>query len=260
MFETCGTTARAAVVALVPAAARYTGHVSSGVTLVLSLCVATGCGRIAFDHLDDMGVTTIAGGSQPGLQDGFGESARFENPVNVLVGPDGNIYVADHNNAAIRRVTPSGLVSTVALGAELDAVFGMVFTSDGELIAGTDFGQIVRINVATGAIVPLAQATNVPIAADDASIRPAEMAAFLARLREKHAADRAVLIVGHSNTIPELLLKLGAGPDCYGRLNVTGQPGNLLIEGYEGLWTVDLGKRGCEAIQREALTAPGPQR
>ena len=43
-------------------------------------------------------------------------------------------------------------------------------------------------------------------------------------------------------------------------LNVTGQPGNLLIEGYEGLWTVDLGKRGCEAIQREALTAPGPQR
>jgi broad specificity phosphatase PhoE len=77
------------------------------------------------------------------------------------------------------------------------------------------------------------------------------MTGFLTRLREKHAADRAVLIVGHSNTIPELLVHLGAKPDCFQKLGITGQPGSLLIEGYEGVWKVDLKKQGCEAISRE---------
>jgi broad specificity phosphatase PhoE len=101
----------------------------------------------------------------------------------------------------------------------------------------------------TGA--PLAAAGGVPIAADDATIKPDQMAGFLDRLREKHAADRAVLIVGHSNTIPEILVRLGAVPDCFQRLGITGQPGSLLIEGYEGLWRIDLKRQGCEAIGRE---------
>jgi len=103
--------------------------------------------------------------------------------------------------------------------------------------------------LATGA--PLAQAAGIPLIAADDSTKPDQMAAFLARLREKHSADRAVLVVGHSNTLPELLLRLGAAPDCYARLNITGQPGSLLIEGYEGLWKVDLKKKGCDGIQRE---------
>jgi broad specificity phosphatase PhoE len=100
----------------------------------------------------------------------------------------------------------------------------------------------------TGA--PLAHITHVPMAIDDASTHPDEMNAFLMRLREKHSADRAVLIVGHSNTVPELLVHLGAKADCFQRLGITGQPGSLLIEGYEGIWKVDLKKQGCEAISR----------
>jgi broad specificity phosphatase PhoE len=101
--------------------------------------------------------------------------------------------------------------------------------------------------LATGA--PLANATHVPITANDASIHPGEMSGFLAPLREMKG--RAILIVGHSNTIPELLVRLGAQPDCFQRLGITGQPGSLLIEGYEGVWKVDLKKQGCEAISRE---------
>jgi phosphohistidine phosphatase SixA len=99
--------------------------------------------------------------------------------------------------------------------------------------------------------LPLLRAAGLSAVADDATIKPDQMAGFLARLREKHAADRAVLIIGHSNTLPELLMKLGATPDCFARLGITGEPGKLLADGYGGLFRVDLKKQGCEAIVRE---------
>jgi hypothetical protein len=39
------------------------------------------------------------------------------------------------------------------------------------------------------------------------------------------------------------------------RLGITGQPGNLLTDSYDGLWRVDLKKQGCEAIEREVQAA-----
>ena len=148
---------------------------------------------------------------------------------------------------AFQPLSPEGVVRAEALAVRLkSAGIAAVYTS-----------RTTR-TIETG--VPLAQASGISIAADDATTKPDEMAAFLANLRQKHAADKAVLIVGHSNTLPELLVKLGAAPDCYARLNVTGQPGSLLIEGYEGLWKVDLKKQGCEAVERETLKAPAPRK
>jgi broad specificity phosphatase PhoE len=108
-----------------------------------------------------------------------------------------------------------------------------------------------RTSRALATAMPLVEAAHVPVTADDASTRPAEMAGFLMRLREKHEADRAVLIVGHGNTVPELLVHLGAKPDCFQRLGITGKPGSLMIEGFAGVWRVDLKKQGCAAISRE---------
>jgi uncharacterized repeat protein (TIGR02543 family) len=64
-------------------------------------------------------VTTIAGGGPSGSDsgsyaDGTGTAARFSNPRGVAVGADGNIYVADANNHRIRKVTPAGVVTTIA--------------------------------------------------------------------------------------------------------------------------------------------------
>ncbi|HEY2289360.1 MAG TPA: phosphoglycerate mutase family protein [Thermoanaerobaculia bacterium] len=108
-----------------------------------------------------------------------------------------------------------------------------------------------RTTRALATAMPLVEATHIPITADDASTKPDQMAAFLTRLREKHKADRAVLIVGHGNTVPELLVHLGAKPDCFQRLGITGKPGSLMVDGFAGIWKVDLKKQGCEAITRE---------
>jgi hypothetical protein len=60
-------------------------------------------------------VTTLAGlPGGPGYGDGTGSEALFNNPLGVAVDTQGNVYVADTVNNAIREITPDGTVSTLA--------------------------------------------------------------------------------------------------------------------------------------------------
>jgi broad specificity phosphatase PhoE len=99
--------------------------------------------------------------------------------------------------------------------------------------------------------LPLAKRIGVPIASNDDSIVQDKMDAFLSAVRGKHPGDKAVLIVGHSNTIPLLLVRLGAKADCFDRLGITKKGETFLIEGHDGVWKVDLKKEGCEALSQE---------
>ena len=146
-------------------------------------------------------------------------------------------WPADRDLDAFQPLSAAGIQRAEALAARLK----------GAGIAAVYASRTTRA-IETGA--PLAHALEIPVLADDASTKPAEMTAFLAHLKEKHAADRAILIVGHSNTVPELLAHLGAKADCFARLGISGEPGSLLIEGYEGVWKVDLKKPGCEGFSR----------
>lgn len=96
-------------------------------------------------------VTTVAGDRIPGYADGPGESARFEGPAGLAVDASGDLFVADSRNNRIRRIDPSGLVSTFAGsgepnerdGAGIQAAFdepdGLAIGPGGDLFV-TDFG------------------------------------------------------------------------------------------------------------------------
>jgi sugar lactone lactonase YvrE len=62
------------------------------------------------------GVATVFAGSmgQSGSADGAGGAARFNGPRGVAVDGAGNVYVADTGNSLIRRITPAGVVTTLA--------------------------------------------------------------------------------------------------------------------------------------------------
>ena len=60
-------------------------------------------------------VTTLAGTrGVAGSVDGTGLSAQFDGPFGIAVDSTSNLYVSDHNNQVIRKITPAGVVTTLA--------------------------------------------------------------------------------------------------------------------------------------------------
>ena len=97
------------------AAARFSSPASVAVDGTGNVYVAD-YGDDTIRKITPAGVSTTLAGSpgQYGSTDGTGAAALFSMPTSVAVDGAGNVYVADFGNHTIRKITPSGVVSTLA--------------------------------------------------------------------------------------------------------------------------------------------------
>lgn len=96
-------------------------HYSTGVAVDenANVYVAEACGNRVRKISPTGDVTTLAGGGGSGRNgggyaDGDGSYAAFDYSSGVAVDGSGNVYVADNHNRRIRKITPSGTVTTLA--------------------------------------------------------------------------------------------------------------------------------------------------
>jgi sugar lactone lactonase YvrE len=106
-------------------------------------------------------VSTLAGTpGHAGSADGAGASARFSDQTKgVAVDNEGNVYVADTYNNTIRKITPSGVVSTVA-GASFSRPQGIGVDRGGNVYVADTYNNTIRKITPSGVVSTLAGAAG----------------------------------------------------------------------------------------------------
>ncbi len=117
-------------------------------------------------------VTTLAGTGSPGHVDGMANSAKFLTPVGIAVAASGNIYVAEYNGNDIRKITPGGIVTTLAgsatagstdgtgAGASFNTPVGLALDANENVYVADYSNNMIRKITPAGVVTTLAGSTT----------------------------------------------------------------------------------------------------
>jgi IPT/TIG domain/NHL repeat len=113
-------------------------------------------------------ITTFAGSGVAGLLDGTGTTARFNQPYGIAIDASDNIYIADRINHAIRKITPAGVVTTIAgngtpglanatgSAARFNEPLGLAVDATGNIFVADYINSLVRKVTPAGVVTTFA--------------------------------------------------------------------------------------------------------
>jgi Divergent InlB B-repeat domain/Glucodextranase, domain B/NHL repeat len=126
-------------------------------------------------------VTTFAGSAgHPGSADKTGTAASFNFPIGLAVDNGGNVYVTDAGNDTIRKITPAGVVSTLAglalkpgsddgtnQTARFQTPYNLTVDSNTNLYVTDTYNQTIRRVTSDGVVTTLAGSVGQTGTVDD---------------------------------------------------------------------------------------------
>jgi hypothetical protein len=179
--------------------------------------------RISVNDSGAVRVSTLAGGGRPDWKDGIGELSRLDTPLGLAVDAQGNVWIADAGNDALRKLTPQGELLTVLRpdpkdnDADLRRPLAVAVAPDGRIfIAVAARGRVLVLqpDQAGSPVQRLLEAAQQRLA------RPAALALDARRMRlaiSDAAGHRVHEIVQHSRDETQGPAPDAPLPDTHGR-------------------------------------------
>jgi len=223
-------------------------------------------------------VTILAG--RPGMAgsaDGMGNEARFRYPQGLAVDGAGNVYVADSGNNTIRRVTPAGVVTTLAGRARVvgsadgtggEAQFnypnGVAVDSSGNVYVADLRNATIRKITAAGTVTTLAGEAGMAGSADGlgsaarfnfpygVAVDSAENV-YVADLFNN--AIRKVTPTGVVTTLAGQLTYHGGSGDGAGNSAQFCNPCGLAVDSADNIYVADTGNHTIRRVSPEGSVA-----
>ena len=136
-------------------------------------CTSTAFGSVTFaaGYINTFAGDQVSGAGDTG-DNGLSTGALLNNPEGVAMDGSGNLYIADTDNNAIRKVTPAGTITTVAgngnpLGgysgdgglatqAELNGPKSVAADGNGNLYIADTYNSVIRLVEPNGIITTIA--------------------------------------------------------------------------------------------------------
>ncbi len=217
-------------------------------------------------------ITTVAGSGPTGVGGGafFGDgtpatSARLKLPEGVFVDAEGNIYIADRDNARIRKVDMSGIISTVvgngtktfsgdggpATSASLNFPRGVFVDGSGNIyIADTSNQRIRKVDASADTITTVAGNGTAGFSGDDGPATSASLnnpfSVFVDGSGNIYIGDASNHRIRKVDTSGSISTVAGngiagfsgdAGPATSASLNI---PHGVFVDGLDNIYIVDL--------------------